>query len=99
MTTTPPHPGEILRELYLAPLNLTITEAAKGLLLTRKTLSSLVNCRSGITAEMALKLAKAFNTTPESWLNLQQRYSLWISEKEVDTSRVATFSRNNRTDV
>jgi addiction module HigA family antidote len=89
---SPPHPGEILKELYLEPLNLTITEAAKGLQVARKTLSMLVNCHAGISAEMALKLAKAFNTTPESWLNMQQQYSLWESEKEVDTSHVKTFS-------
>lgn len=88
----PPHPGEVLKELYLVPLNLSITEAAKGLQVTRKTLSMLVNCHAGISAEMALKLAKAFNTTPESWLNMQQHYSLWESEKEVDTSHVKVFS-------
>lgn len=88
----PPHPGEVLKGLYLEPLNLTVTEAAKGLQVTRKTLSMLINGRAGVSAEMALKLAKAFNTTPESWLNLQQQYSLWKSEKEVDTSHVKTFS-------
>ena len=89
---SPPHPGEVLKELYLDPLQLTISEAAKGLQVTRKTLSMLVNGHSGISPEMALKLAKAFDTTPESWLNLQQRYSLRESEKHVDTSRVRLFS-------
>ena len=89
---TPPHPGEILKELYLNPLNLSITEAAQGLQITRKTLSMLVNGHAGISPEMALKLAKAFNTTPESWLNLQQQYNLWESQKEVDTSHVKRFS-------
>lgn len=93
----PPHPGEILKELYLEPLNLSITEAAKGLQVTRKTLSMLVNCHAGVSAEMALKLAKAFKTTPESWLNLQQQYSLWESEKKVDTSRIKTFSWSHTT--
>jgi addiction module HigA family antidote len=89
---SPPHPGEILKELYLDPLQLTISETAKGLQVTRKTLSMLVNGHSGISPEMALKLAKAFNTTPESWLNLQQQYSLRESEKHVDTSSVRLFS-------
>lgn len=92
MMHSPPHPGEVLKELYLNPLNLTITETAKGLQVTRKTLSMLVNCHAGVSPEMALKLAKAFNTTPESWLNMQQQYSLWESEKEVDTSHVKMFS-------
>jgi len=88
----PPHPGEVLKELYLEPLNLTVTEAAQGLQITRKTLSMLINGRAGVSAEMALKLAKAFRTTPESWLNLQQQYSLWKSEQEVDVSHVKVFS-------
>ncbi|EJW81825.1 XRE family Transcriptional regulator [Wuchereria bancrofti] len=92
MMHSPPHPGEVLKELYLEPLNLTITEAAKGLQIARKTLSMLVNCHAGVSAEMALKLAKAFNTTPESWLNMQQQYSLWESERAVDTSQIRTFS-------
>lgn len=93
---TPPHPGEVLKELYLEPLNLSITEAAEGLQVTRKTLSMLVNGHAGVSAEMALKLAKAFKTTPESWLNLQQQYNLWESEKKVDTSHVRTFSWSRR---
>jgi addiction module HigA family antidote len=88
----PPHPGEILKNLYLEPLNLTITEAARGLNVSRKTLSALVNCHAGVSADMALKLAKAFNTTPESWLNLQQHHNLWESEKEVDISHVKVFT-------
>lgn len=88
----PPHPGEVLKELYLEPLDITITEAAQGLQVARKTLSILVNGHAGISPEMALKLAKAFNTTPESWLNLQQQYNLWESEKEVDVSEVRIFS-------
>ncbi len=89
---SPPHPGEVLQELYLKPLNLTITETAQGLEVTRKTLSMLINGHAGISASMAIKLAKAFNTTPESWLNLQSQYSLWESEKDVDTSCIKTFS-------
>ena len=91
----PPHPGEVLKGLYLEPLNLTVTEAAQGLQVTRKTLSMLINGRAGISAEMALKLAKAFQTTPESWLEMQQQYSLWKSEQEVDTSHVRVFSSSH----
>jgi len=91
----PPHPGEVLKELYLSPLNLTITEAAKGLRVTRKTLSLLVNEHAGMSAKIALKLAKAFDTTPESWLNLQQQYTLWQSKREIDTSDVKKFVWSN----
>jgi len=62
----PPHPGEVLRELCLDPLELTVTEAAKALGVSRKTLSALLNGRSGISPEMAIRLSKAFDTSPES---------------------------------
>jgi antitoxin HigA-1 len=84
----PPHPGEVLRELYLEPLGLTITAAAQGLGVTRKALSELVNKRFGVSPEMALRLAKAFSTTPESWLNLQQQYDLWLIKKTHKKGRV-----------
>ena len=60
----PPHPGEIIRELCLEPLGLSVTDAAKALDVSRKTLSSILNGRSGISPEMALRLSKAFNTSP-----------------------------------
>jgi addiction module HigA family antidote len=87
----PPHPGEILKGLYLDPLHLTITEAATGLKVTRKTLSALLNGRAGISPEMALKLAVAFNTTPEHWLNLQQSHILWKARKETDVTSIRHF--------
>ena len=62
----PPHPGEIIRDLYLEPLGLTVTEAAAGLGVTRKTFSLLVNGNAGISPEMATRLSKAFGRTPES---------------------------------
>ena len=69
----PPHPGEILRELCLEPLEISITEAAEGLGVSRKTLSAILNGRAGISPEMALRLSIAFDTTPESWLNQQSQ--------------------------
>jgi len=78
----PPHPGEIIRELCLEPLGLSVTDAAKALDVSRKTLSSILNGRSGISPEMALRLSKAFNTSPESWLNQQAQYDLWHAKKE-----------------
>lgn len=84
----PPHPGEVLRELCLEPLGLTITEAASGLGVSRKTLSSILNGRAGISPEMALRLSIAFDTTPESWLNQQTQYDLWIARQELHKMKV-----------
>ena len=78
----PPHPGEILRELCLEPLGITVTDAAKALGVSRKTLSAILNCKAGISPEMALRLSKAFDTTPESWMNQQMHYEIWQAEHE-----------------
>lgn len=67
----PPHPGEIIKEFCLDPLGLSVTEAAKALGVSRKTLSSIINGRSGISPEMAVRLSIAFDTSSESWLNQQ----------------------------
>ncbi|WP_252176097.1 HigA family addiction module antitoxin [Endozoicomonas sp. 4G] len=67
----PMHPGEVLKESYLEPLNISVTEAARRLGVARKTLSELVNQRSNVSVEMAYKLAKACNTSPKLWLNIQ----------------------------
>ena len=77
----PPHPGEILRELCLEPLGLSVTKAAEALGVSRKALSAVLNGRAGISPEMALRLAIAFDTTPESWLNQQAQYDLWVARQ------------------
>ena len=77
----PPHPGAIIKELCLEPLGLSVTEAAKALGVSRKTLSSLINEKSGISPEMAVRLSIAFNTSSESWLNQQTQYDLWQVEQ------------------
>ncbi len=79
----PPHPGEVLKELCLEPLNLTVTEAAEALGVSRKTLSAILNGRAGISPEMAIRLGKAFDTSPESWLNQQMQYDLWQAEQTI----------------
>ncbi len=89
----PPHPGEILRELCLKPLGISISEAAKSLGVSRKTLSNILNGRSGISPEMSIRLSIAFDTTPESWLNQQIQYDLWQAEKhraQLKVSRLMT---------
>lgn len=80
----PPHPGEIIRELCIDPLGMTVTEAAKALGVTRKTLSALLNGRSGISPEMALRLSKVFGRSAEGWLKLQLQYDLWQTQQRVD---------------
>ena len=67
----PPHPGEVLKTLCLEPLNLPVTEAARSLGISRKTLSGILNARAGISPEMAVRPSIAFNTSAESWLNQQ----------------------------
>jgi antitoxin HigA-1 len=77
----PPHPGEVLKTLCLDPLGITVTEAARSLGVSRKTLSGILNGRAGISPEMAVRLSIAFGTTAESWLNQQVQYDLWHAEK------------------
>lgn len=84
----PPHPGEVLRELCLEPLGLSVTEAAAGLGVSRKTLSAIINGRAGISAEMAIRLSIAFDTTPESWLNQQSQYDLWVAGQHAEGLKV-----------
>lgn len=77
----PPHPGEVLRGLYLESLGLTVKEAALGLGVSRSTLSEVVNGHRSVTPDMALRLAKAFDTEAEMWLNMQKNYDLWHAEQ------------------
>jgi addiction module HigA family antidote len=88
----PPHPGEILRTLCLNPLRLTVTDAARGLGVSRKTLSAILNGRAGISPEMAVRLSLAFDTTAESWLNQQLQHDLWRAEKSRKTLKVARLA-------
>ena len=88
----PPHPGEIVRDQCLEPLSLSVTAAAKGLGVTRKALSELLNGHSGISPEMALRLEKAFGSTAETWLRMQVAYDLWQAEQRTDTLAVTRFA-------
>ena len=78
----PTHPGGILKRHYLEPLSLKISDLSETLGVSRKTLSKIINERGSITPDMALRLSKAFNTTPELWLNLQQSYDLWYASQK-----------------
>ena len=77
ITRKPTHPGEVLLEDVIKPLGLTVTEAAKNLGISRKTLSELVNQKAALSPAMALRIAKATNTSPESWLTMQTKLDLW----------------------
>jgi len=88
----PPHPGEILRDLCLEPLALSVTDAAKALGVSRKTLSAVLNGRAGISPEMAVRLSIAFDTTAESWLNQQVQYDLWLAEKRRKSLKVVRLA-------
>jgi antitoxin HigA-1 len=72
----PSHPGAIVRYDCIEPLGLTVTEAAKILGVTRQALNNLVNGKAGVSAEMAVRLSKAFGSEPEFWLRLQMNYDL-----------------------
>jgi addiction module HigA family antidote len=89
----PPHPGELLNELCLEPLGLTVTEAAKALGVSRKTLSAILNRRAGISPEMAIRLSLALGTTAESWLNQQSQYDLWVAREKIGRPKVKKLSR------
>lgn len=84
----PPHPGEIVREECLAPLGLSVTAGAKALGVTRQTLNNLVNERSGISPEMAIRLEKAFGLSAEIWLGMQTAFELAAARKRQDRIRV-----------
>lgn len=88
----PPHPGEILRELCLDPLELTVTDAAAGLGVSRKQLSAVLNGRAGISPEMAIRLSMAFGTSAEVWLNHQLQFDLWQAERQRKNLRVSKFA-------
>ena len=88
----PPHPGEVIRELCLEPLGLSVTAAARALGVARKSLSELLNGKSGISPEMAIRLSIAFNTTAESWLNQQMQYDLWKARQTRKKRKVARLA-------
>lgn len=87
----PPHPGEVLREVCLAPLGLSITAAAKWLGVSRQSLSELVNGRNGVSAEMAIRLEQAFGGSADTWLRMQIAYDLWQAKNRGEKIRVNRY--------
>jgi addiction module HigA family antidote len=88
---SPPHPGRIIRELCLKPLDLSVTEAAEGLGISRKHLSDIVNGHAGISSEMAIRLSKAFGRSPEAWMKQQMIYDLRQAQQKVGDLDVKEF--------
>lgn len=78
----PNHPGVILDELYIKPLELNLNEFSEALGISRNALFKIRTARAGISPKIALRLAEAFETTPNLWLNLQQKYDIWVEENE-----------------
>lgn len=93
----PPHPGEILKELYIEPLGLTVTEVAVGLGVARKTLSMVLNGHAGISPEMAIRLSQAFGRSAEAWLQLQVQYDLSIARQKTEQFQVTSFIQPDST--
>jgi addiction module HigA family antidote len=87
----PPHPGGIIRRQCLEPLGLSVTEAAKGLGVTRQALSDLLNERAGISVDMAIRLSKAFGSSAETWLGLQTAYDLAQARERSRSIKVRSF--------
>ena len=89
----PPHPGRIVRQECIEPLGLTVTEAARALGVTRQALNNLVNLKAGISPEMAIRLSKAFGSSPEVWLGMQIAYDLAQLEKNTGKIKVRALTR------
>ena len=87
----PPHPGGIVRRQCLEPLDLSVTEAAKALGVTRQALSDLVNEKAGVSVEMAIRLSKAFGSSPETWLGMQMAYDLLAGAEPRQSNPGAVF--------
>jgi len=88
----PPHPGEVLKQMCLEPLGVTVTRAAEALRVSRKTLSAILNGRAGVSPEMAVRLSLAFGTTSELWLNLQVQHDLAQAERKRSRLKVSRLS-------
>ena len=92
----PIHPGKILDECYIKPLDLNLQRLADRLMIARNTLFKIRSGKASITPALALTLAEAFDTTPQLWLNLQQTYDLWIEENEYDHESIQPIVKNGK---
>ncbi len=88
----PMHPGEVLKELYLDPLDMGAIALARRLGVPRTRIERLIKGTTGMTPDTAIRLARVFNTTPAYWMNLQTNYDMAIAEKAVDVSKIKPLS-------
>ena len=91
MMYDPPHPGLSIKLECLEPLGLSVTKGAEILGVTRKTLSSVINGRAGISPEMAIRLSKAFGSSPETWYGMQVDHDLWQAKQLADKIDVERY--------
>ena len=84
----PPHPGEFIQEVYLEPFGITGRQLSEKLGVSPSTLNRVLNGKSGISSEMALRLSKALGRTPESWLAMQNHFDLWQARQSVNLDEV-----------
>ena len=95
-----PHPSGSVRREWLGPLGLSVTKAAEGLGVSRQALSELVNEKSAVSVEMAIRVSKAFGSSPETWLGMQAAYDLWEARERASQLRVRRLARASaRTDL
>ena len=84
----PPHPGEFIREVYLEPLGISYRTVAAKLKVAPSTFNRLIKGQSNISSEMALRLSKTLERTPESWLIMQNNYNLWQAKQTINLDEV-----------
>lgn len=84
----PPHPGEFIKEVYLAPYNISSRQVAEKLRISPSTFNRLIKGENNVSPEMALRLSKTLGRSPESWLSMQDAYNLWHAKKNVDLRKV-----------
>lgn len=85
---SPPHPGEFIKEVYLAPYNISSRQVAEKLSVSPSTFNRLIKGENNVSPEMALRLSKTLGRSPESWLSMQDAYNLWHAKKNVDLRKV-----------
>ena len=90
----PPHPGEFIKEIYIAPYDISVRKVSESLDVSPSTLNRIINCESNISPEMALRLSKALGRSPESWLAMQDQYDLWHAKKRINLSNVKKIKLN-----
>jgi antitoxin HigA-1 len=92
LVKNPVHPGEVLKELYLLPLEMSAIALAKNLKVPRTRIERLIKCETAVTADTAMRLARYFGTTPEYWMNMQRAWDLARAIEVVDVSEIVPLA-------